>query len=155
MNRTLVNLIRSMLETNSLSKSFWAEALETAVYRINRISSSSLSPNTTPYHRCHSSTSDISHSRVSGCKCIYAIPKTKVKKLDPRSREAIFVGYLPQSNGNKVWDIELRKCIASRHVTFRETMSDNPNELKNTSSVPSIDHRVLEAEEVADGVSNR
>ena len=37
MSLTLVNLIRSMLQTNSLSKYFWADALERAAYIRSRV----------------------------------------------------------------------------------------------------------------------
>ena len=138
-----------MLETNSLSKSFWAEALETAVYITNRVISSSLSPSNTAHHRWHSSTPDLSNARVLGCKCFYVMPKTKVKNLDPRSREEMFVGYLPQSKGCKLWDIELRKCISSRDVTFRETMNEHPSDSKSTDGASSVDDESLQMEDVA------
>ena len=55
-----------------------------------------------------------------GSKCFYVVPKNKVKKLDPRSREAIFLWYLENTKGYKLWDIESEKCVMSRDVTFRE-----------------------------------
>ena len=48
------------------------------------------------------------------------MPKSKLEKLDPRSREAIFLAYLSNSKGYKLWDINSQKCIASRDVTFLE-----------------------------------
>ncbi len=39
MNRTLMNLVRSMLHHKRIDKRFWAEALATAVYVRNRVTS--------------------------------------------------------------------------------------------------------------------
>ena len=47
-NRTLVEMVRSMLADSELPKSFWAEALETAVYLRNRCSTKSVEGKT-PY----------------------------------------------------------------------------------------------------------
>eukprot|EP00171_Calliarthron_tuberculosum_P006130 IDg6130t1 len=44
----------------------------------------------------------------------------KVKKLDPRSREALLMSYSSQSKGYKIWDDELQRFIVSRDVTFDE-----------------------------------
>lgn len=120
MNRTLLNHARAMLQSKNLNKSFWAEALQTSVYIRNRIPCSALPNNITPHHLWHKSTPDLSHIRVFGCKCFYVVPKPQVQKLDARSRKAIFLGYLSDSKGYKLWDDDTMKIIASRDVTFLE-----------------------------------
>ena len=119
-NRTALNLIRSMLQHMKVPKCFWAEALSTAVYIRNRVTSAALPSDITPHHLWKGFTPDISHLRVFGCKCWYTIPKSKVKKLDDRSRCAIFVGYAESSKAYKVIDLESRKVVVSRDVTFDE-----------------------------------
>ena len=126
MNRTLVDLVRSMLHTKEMDKKFWAEALQTAVYIRNRVVSRTLPECTTPHHRWLGTTPDLSHCRIFGTKCYYVVPKSKVKKLDPRSREGIFIGYLEKSKGYKLWDPETRTCVMSRDVTFREDTELSP-----------------------------
>ena len=129
MNRTLIDLVRSMLHAKGLDKAFWAEALQTAVYIRNRVMSRSLPQGVTPHHRWHGSAPDLSYCRIFGSKCFYVVPKHKVKKLDPRAREAIFVGYTLQSKGYKLWDIESRKCVLSRDVTFREEAEEDSSKI--------------------------
>eukprot|EP00171_Calliarthron_tuberculosum_P022031 IDg22031t1 len=120
MNRTLMSLVRSMLHHKSVEKRFWAEALATAVYVRNRVTSRSLPKNTTPYHIWH-----------------------KIKKLEARSREALFMGYPNQSKGYKIWDTELEKFVISRDVKFGEEKSWTPSEKElqlstmNNSNEPS------------------
>ena len=49
-NRTLLNLVRSMMHHMKTTKSLWAEALSTAVYARNRMTSRALPSNLTPFH---------------------------------------------------------------------------------------------------------
>ncbi len=126
MNRTLMDVVRSLLQTAQLDKKFWAEALSTAVYIRNRVVSRSLPNNVTPYHRWYGKTPDVSHFRVFGCKCWYVLPKTRVRKLDARSKRGLMMGYSTQSKGYKIWDIESSKLLVSRDVTFDEnSVSEN------------------------------
>lgn len=123
MNRTLMNHTRSMLLSKNLGKEFWAEALSTAVYVRNRVTSSSLPPNTTPHHLWFGEAPNIYHLRVFGAKCWYVVPKVKVRKLDARSHESMMFGYAPNSKGYKLWDAHLRKIIISRDVTFADEIA--------------------------------
>lgn len=122
MNRTLIDLVRSMIHTAKLAKSFWAEALETAVYVRNRVTSSSLLRGDTPHHLRIGKVPDLSHLRIFGSNRFYTVNKSKSKKLDPRSRPTVFVGYSSQSKGCKLWDLMSRKMIVFRDVTFHESV---------------------------------
>jgi hypothetical protein len=89
----------------------------------------------TPHHLWYGTPPDLSHVRVFGSKCWYTVPRRKLKKLDPRSREAVMMGYSNQSKGYKLWDIILKKFVISRDVTFLE--EEKPLE---TSAQPSEEH---------------
>ena len=121
MNRTLLDLVRSMLHHHGIEKRFWAEALATAVYVRNRVTSRALGNNVTPHHLWHGQAPDLSHMRVFGARCWYVLPRAKVKKLDPRAREAVMMGYSAQSKGYKLWDVESKKFVVSRDVRFDES----------------------------------
>lgn len=60
-NRTLIDLVRSMLHTCNLEKKIWAEALSTAVYIRNRVTSRSL-PNSE--WRCRSRREDQREDKI-------------------------------------------------------------------------------------------
>lgn len=68
-NCTVLDLVRSMLHHNSSLKYLWAEALSTAVYTRNRVTSRALPSNTTPYHVWMGKSPVLSHLRVFGSKC--------------------------------------------------------------------------------------
>ena len=129
MNRTLLDLVRSMLHEKSLPKKFWAEALATAVYVRNRVTSRSLPSNITPYHIWFGKAPDLSHMRVFGSQCWYVLPKKDVKKLDARTREARMMGYSSQSKGYKLWDENAGKFVVSRDVIFNEKSNNDSQEL--------------------------
>ena len=137
MNRTLLNLDRAMLHHNDVAKRFWPEAIATAVYVHNRVTSRALPPQKTPNHLWHGRTPDISHLRTFGCNCWYTIPKRKVRKLDPRAAQGLMMGYSKSSKGYKIWDITKEKFIVSRDVRFQESAprrdSIPTEEIKNTS----------------------
>ncbi len=120
MNRTLLNMFRSMLHSKSLDKRLWAEALDAVVYIRNRVPSHSLPSDQTPHGIWIGSKPDLSHLRIFGSKCWYIVPRTKLQKLDSRARPAIMIGYAKQSKGYKLWDTELQKAVISRDVQFDE-----------------------------------
>ena len=93
MNRTLIDLVRSMLHHKGIDKQFWAEALSTAVYVRNRVTSRGLPPDTTPHHLWEGSAPNLGHLRVFGSECWYVLPSVKTSKLDKRSRRAVMLGY--------------------------------------------------------------
>jgi len=121
MNRTLMDCTRSMLHGAKLEKEFWAEALSTSVFIRNRVLSRSLPNNETPYLRWMGKIPDVAYFRVFGCKCWYVIPKSKVSKLQPRSKEGRMLGYSTNSKGYKIWDVESKSMVVSRDVTFDES----------------------------------
>eukprot|EP00171_Calliarthron_tuberculosum_P021440 IDg21440t1 len=120
MNRTIMNLVRSIMHFKGISKRFWAEALSTVVYVLNRVTSRSLPIDTTPHHIWMRTSPNVSHMRVFRSRFWNVIPHSKVKKLDARSNETIMVRYAAQSKGYKLWDNALSKFVISRDVKFDE-----------------------------------
>ena len=68
MLRTLNNAVRTLLIHAAMPPSYWAEALSTAVFLINRRPSSSIH-NGIPYHLLYRKMPDYSLLRVFGCLC--------------------------------------------------------------------------------------
>ena len=120
MNRTLIELVRSMLHHKDLPKHFWAEALAVSVHVRNRVTTSGLSSKSTPYEILFGRKPNLSYLRVFGSRCWYHLGKQKVDKLDRRACEAIMIGYARGARGYKLWDIEESKVVVSRDVQFDE-----------------------------------
>ncbi len=130
MNRTILDLVRSMLLSSHLSKDFWAEALATAVYVRNRVSTHTLPSGETSYHRWMRKSPNLAHIRLFCRKCLYILPKVRTSNLDSRSKPGTIIGYSTQGKGYKNWDAELKSIVVSRDVRF-----DELHNRKQTSSL--------------------
>ena len=121
MNRTLVEMTRSMLHGSP--RTFWAEALSTAVYLRNRSPTIAVH-GMTPYEAYTGEKPDVAGLKSFGCTCYAHIPKDERKKLDSKSRKCIFLGYGDCVKGYRLYDISRSKVIHSRDVIFNECKFD-------------------------------
>ena len=92
MNRTIMERVRSMLEHAKLPKTFWAEALSTTTYVINRSPSMPLGGDT-PQKVWTRKEVSYRHLKVFGCLTYVHVAKDWRRKFDPKSRPCIFLGY--------------------------------------------------------------
>ena len=118
MNRTLLESARAMMCHAGLSKIFWAEAVNTAAYIRNRVTTTSTGQ--TPYERWYGKCPDVSHMRVFGCTAYAHIPEAGRKKLDKKSNKWKFLGYAENQKGYRLLDMTNHKLIISRDVIFNE-----------------------------------
>ena len=113
LNRTLVETTRSMLIDAKLPQQFWAEALSTAVYLKNRSPTKAVDGMTS----CGAWTRKkpkVAHLRVFGCEAYAHIPKDERRKLDPKARKCVLLGYGEETKGYRFYDPEKRKVFQSR-----------------------------------------
>lgn len=114
MNRTLIEKARSMLNDSRLPKEFWAEAVSTAAYLVNRSPTRSLQ--TTPEEAWTGKKPDLQHLRIFGSLALVHVPKQRRKKFDAKSQKAVFVGYADGTKGYRVYDPVKRSVQISRDV---------------------------------------
>ena len=88
----------------------------TANYLQNRLVSSSIS--STPYELWEQKKPNIEHLKIFGSKAYSLTPKEKLRKLDNRSKEYVFVGYDYQSKGYRLLDMATNRTVISRDVKF-------------------------------------
>ncbi len=119
MNRTLVESIRSMLSDAKLPPKFWAEALSTALYLRNRSPTKALFK-MTPFEAWTGNRPDVEKLRVFGCSAHAHISKDERRKLDPKSRKCLLLGYGTATKGYRLYDPQLKKVFYSRDVVFNE-----------------------------------
>eukprot|EP00253_Pinus_taeda_P017234 PITA_17234 len=145
MNRTLMEKARSMLSAIEIGNEFWAEAVETTCYLVNKSPSSALEDNT-PQEVWNGKKPSLSHLRVFGCHTYVHVPKEKRIKLDSKYERCIFIRTVREAidlevgklwkeamvdemtslHKNEPWDlVELmagRKTIGSKWV-FKKKMN--------------------------------
>ena len=120
--RTIEEGGQALLADSGLPMSFWLDAVLTRQYLVNRLPTSTLSPNTTPFESLTGGRKpDLSHLRVWGCDCYVAIPSETRGKAGPKRFKAIFVGYEEHRVGWRVRDLA-GKYSFSNDVVFNENL---------------------------------
>ncbi|GJX87625.1 retrovirus-related pol polyprotein from transposon TNT 1-94 [Tanacetum coccineum] len=119
MNRTLLERARAMLATASLGKSFWAEAVNTACYVINRSPSTAVELKT-PMEMWTGKPVNYSDLQIFGSPVYVMYNNQETTKLDPKSRKCLFLGYADGVKGYRLWDLTAHKVVVSRDVVFME-----------------------------------
>ena len=60
--------------------------------------------------------------RIFGCEAYALIPKDDRRKLVPRKRKCVFLGYGPDGKiGYRLWDPEHRLIVRSSDIVFNES----------------------------------
>lgn len=120
MNRTLVEKAKCMLLNAGLPKLYWADAIHTAAYIINRSPTRSLAFKT-PMEMWSGRKPNVDHMRIFGCEAMVHLPKEKRRKWDPKAHKMIFLGYCDHTKGYRFILPNSRKVIRSRDATFLES----------------------------------
>ncbi|KAI0488458.1 hypothetical protein KFK09_028290 [Dendrobium nobile] len=120
-NRTLVEAARAMLAEYSLPKYFWAEAVNTACYVLNRVNVRAKLEKT-PYEILKGRTPNLSHLHVFGCKVfIHNNGKSHLGKFDPKSDEGVFLGYSSVGKSFRVINKRTLMVEETTHIVFDES----------------------------------
>ncbi|PNX65799.1 cysteine-rich receptor-like protein kinase 25-like protein, partial [Trifolium pratense] len=145
-NRTLMNVVRSMLNGRNVPKRFWPEAVVWATYVINRSPTLSVK-NMTPEQAWRGTKPSVSFFKVFGCIGYVHVPDVKRKKLDAKGIKCVLLGVSEESKAYKLYDPIQKKIIISRDVVFDENQGwnwEDKNKSKITEDYESIDLEVTE-----------
>ncbi len=137
MNRTLVESARSMITHARLPNMYWAEAISTAVYLRNRMPTTAIKENKTPYELWCGRKPNVSHLRVFGCMAYAHVPDSERRKLDKKAEKLRFVGYSRTSKGYRLFDETKRKVVIRRDVKFNENDFGHKDEMTTTTTSSS------------------
>jgi hypothetical protein len=94
-NRTLLDMVRSMMSQTDLPLSFWSYALETVAFTLNRVPTKSVER--TPYEIWTGKHPGLSFLKVWGCEAY--IKHLMSDKLTPKLDKCFFVGYPKETKG--------------------------------------------------------
>nr|GEU29647.1 hypothetical protein [Tanacetum cinerariifolium] len=124
-NRTLIEATRTMLVDSFLPTTFWAEAVNTACYVLNRVLVTK-PQNTTPYELLTGTPPLISYIRPFGCHVTILNTIDQLGKFDGKSDSGFLVGYSLNSKAFRVYNLETKRIEENLHVNFLE---NKPNVL--------------------------
>ncbi|GJT09263.1 putative ribonuclease H-like domain-containing protein [Tanacetum coccineum] len=118
-NRTLIEAARTMLADSFLPNTFWAEAVSTACYVLNRVLVTK-PHNKTPYELLTGKIPIISYIRPFGCHVTILNTIDHLGKFAGKSDEGFLVGYSLQSKAFRVYNLETKRVEENLHITFLE-----------------------------------
>src|SRR4051795_152072 len=115
-NRTLLDMVRSMMSLTDLPLSFWGYALETAAFTLNRAPSKSVE--TTPYELWFGKKPRLSFLKVWGCEAY--VKKLQPDKLEPKAKKCVFIGYPKETIGHTFYHRSEGKIFVAKNGSFLE-----------------------------------
>ena len=121
MNRTLNERARSMRIHCGLPKIFWADAVSTAAYLINRGPSVPLGFKILEEVWIRKELK-YSHLRTFGCTTYVHVDPEKRNKLNVKAVKCYFIGYDSDLFGYRFRDDKNRNILRHRDVTFDESV---------------------------------
>ncbi|GJS69545.1 ribonuclease H-like domain-containing protein [Tanacetum coccineum] len=122
-NRTLIEAARTMLAYSLLPIPFWAEAVNTACYVLNRVLVTK-PQNKTPYELLIGNSPSISFMRPFGCPLTILNTLDSLGKFDGKSDEGYLLGYSTTSKAFRVYNKRTKRVEENLHIDFLE---DQPN----------------------------
>jgi hypothetical protein len=136
-----------MIADSKLPKSFWAEALSTAVYVRNRSPTKAVS-GMTPFECWTGEKPNVDYLGTFGCTAYAHISKDERKKLDPKAKRCMLLGYGNVTKGYRLYDSISSRVIHSRDVLFEE--STRAIEINQKESSVSLYEEKQKIDEIAD-----
>lgn len=118
--RTIMDMARAQVLGANLPKQMWAEAVNTAVYVINRVPSKALGGDT-PYHSLFGKHAKMGHLKTFGCRAWAHVYDGERKKMDPKAWAGVMVGYDPTNYAcYRIFNPVTKTTRLSAHVSFDE-----------------------------------
>lgn len=108
-----------MLLDSGLPKTFWAEAMSTAVYIQNRCTHRSTG-NKTPEELWTGRKPSVQHIRIFGCKAYVYEQRGTKGKMEARAVPMIHIGYFRDKKAYRLYDPKRETFIASKDPKFLE-----------------------------------
>ncbi|GJX28108.1 putative ribonuclease H-like domain-containing protein [Tanacetum coccineum] len=118
-NMTLIETARTMLANSFLPKTFWAEAVSTAYYVLNKVLVTK-PQNKTPYELITGKIPIISYIRPFGCHVTILNTIDHLSKFKEKSNEGFLVGYSLNSKAFRVYNLEIKRVKENLHINFLE-----------------------------------
>jgi hypothetical protein len=135
-NRTLLDMARTMLDEYKTPDQFWAEAINTACYSINRLYLHRILKKTS-YELLTGKKTNVSYFRVFGSKCFILIKRGRKSKFAPKVVEGFLLGYDSNTRAYRV-NKSTGLVEVSCDIVFNET---------NGSQAEQVDLDELDDEE--------
>ncbi|KAG8482437.1 hypothetical protein CXB51_023946 [Gossypium anomalum] len=132
-NRTLANMVNSILLNVKLPYNLWGEALLTVCYILNIMPSKKFK--VSPYELWKGRMPNLDYFKVWGCLAYYRVPDQQGTKLGPRAVKGAFDGYAQHFKAYHVLDLVPNTIIETRDVVFIENKDIKPRKSQRVRKV--------------------
>ncbi|KAK8600824.1 hypothetical protein V6N12_050672 [Hibiscus sabdariffa] len=139
-NRTMLDMVRSMMSHTDLPTSFWGYALETAAFTLNHVPSKSVQK--TPHEMWTGRRPNMSFMKIWGCKAY--VKHQMSTKLEPKSEKCTFVGYHKETKGYYFYN-ENKVFVARTGVFLEKEFLMNSGKGRNIE-LEEVQQKVIEPE---------
>jgi hypothetical protein len=130
-------MVRTMLDEYKTLDRFWAEAINTTCYSINRLYIHRILKKTS-YQLLTGKKPNVSYFRVFGSKCFILVKRGRKSKFSPKDVEGFLLGYDSNTRAYRVFNKSTGLVEVSCDIVFDET---------NGSQVEQVDLDELDDEE--------
>lgn len=136
---TIMEAARSMIHAKGLDSCLWGEAVNSAVFILNRTGTSTIK-HKTPYELWNGKSIEIDDFRIFGSEVFVHLPKQGRRKLDAKAKKCIFVGYDEDVKGFRVLDTAKNQVEVVRDVKFllNEFSSNKSENSKDEDDIVTI-----------------
>ncbi|KAK8686045.1 hypothetical protein V6N13_125073 [Hibiscus sabdariffa] len=141
-NRTLLDMVRSMMSHSDLPISFWGHALEIAAFTLNRVPSKSVQK--TPHEMRTGKRPNMSFMKIWGCKAY--VKHQMSTKLEPKSHKCTFAGYPKETKGYYFYNHKENKVFVARRGVFLEKDFLSSKEDRRNIELEEVQQRIIEPE---------
>ncbi|CAL2241824.1 unnamed protein product [Prunus armeniaca] len=118
-NRTIMNMVRSMLAKMKVPKKYWPEAVNWSSHILNRCPTHAMK-SVTPEEAWSGKKPQVNYFKVFGCLAYVHTPDNLITKLDDKSTKYVVLGVSEESKAYKLYNPETQKIIISKDVVFDE-----------------------------------
>ena len=136
-NRTLMEMVRSMMSHSSLPLSLWMYALKTTMYLLNRVPSKAVPK--TPFELWTGRKRSLRHLHVWGCPAEVWVYNPHEKKLDFRTISGYFIGYLEKWKGYRFYcPNHSTRIVETGNARFIENCEINGSDKIHNVSIQEV-----------------
>jgi hypothetical protein len=132
-NRTLIDMVRTMLGEYKTPKRFWSKAVNTTCHAINQLYLHRLLKKTS-YELLTGNKPNVSYFHVFGSKCYILVKKGRHSKFAPKVVEGFLLGYDSNTKAYRVFNKSSGLVEVSSDVVFDDT-NGSPREQVNLDDV--------------------
>ena len=115
-NRTLLDMVRSMMCQTELPLYFWGYALQIAARTLNIVPSKSVER--TPHELWMGSPPSLTYLKIWDCEAY--VNRMKTTKLQPKADKCFFIGYPKETKGYSFWHKLTNTIVVKKGAAFLE-----------------------------------